>query len=224
MSETHAMRDLRDRLILAALPHVPFDGWSRRVLREAAKSLDFDETMGERAFPGGAVAAIEHLGELADRRMAEAAAAADLASMRLTERVAWLTRRRIEAWADHREAVRRAVTLLSLPTNGAAAMRTTWRTVDAIWFAAGDASADFGYYTKRAGLVAVYTATLLYWLEDESDGFADSWAFMRRRLDEVSSLPKMREAVRQRVGSLPNPLRFLAEKMPARRHFGVSRR
>ncbi len=223
MSEMGAMRDLRDGLVLAALPHVPFDGWSPRVLRDAAKSLGVDQTMGERAFPGGGVAAIEHLADLADRRLTEEAEASDLPSMRLAERIAWLTRRRIEGWAEHREAVRRAVTLLSLPTNGATAMRTTWRTVDTIWYAAGDSSADFSYYTKRAGLAAVYTATLLYWLEDESEGFADSWEFLHRRLADMSGLPKLREAVERRVGHLPNPLRFLAEKMPSRRHFGVRR-
>jgi ubiquinone biosynthesis protein COQ9 len=223
MSSLRDMREVRDRLVLAALNHVPFDGWSPRALREAAKDAGFDETMGERAFPSGVVASVEHFAELADRRLGEEARSARLDSFRLSQRVAWLVRQRISAWAPHREAVRRAVSLLSLPTNALAAMRASWRTVDTIWYLAGDQAVDYTYYTKRATLAAVYTATVLFWLEDSSEDSADTWHFLDRRLADLTRLPKLTAEARRRLDWLPNPIALIAGKGGGHRHFGVRR-
>jgi ubiquinone biosynthesis protein COQ9 len=218
MSEhSRVMADIRERLVLAALHHVPFDGWSPRALREAAKEIGYDETMGERAFPGGPVEAVEQFAALADRRLEAEAATAGLDSMKTSRRIAWLIRRRLEAWAEHREAIRRAVSLLTLPIHGAAALRATWRTVDTLWYAAGDNSTDFSFYTRRATLAAIYTSTLLYWLEDNSDGFVETWNFLDRRLADAMVLPKLRKQAYRRLHRLPNPLNLLTSR-GLRRH------
>lgn len=221
---SNAMRETRDRLVLAALPHIPFEGWSRRALREAAKDLGIDPSMVERAFAGGPVAAVDHFCALADRRLVEEAARLDCAGMRHSERISWLVRRRLEGWVEHREALRRAVTLLALPGNGAVALRATWRTVDTIWHAAGDKSVDVSYYTKRLSLAAVYGSTLLYWLEDGSEGFADSWDFLDRRVSELARLPKIRAQIRRRLDAFPNPLHLLPKRSNPRSAPSLRRR
>ena len=142
---------------------------------------------------------------MADRKLAEEASSADLDSLRLSERIAWLIKRRIEPWADHREAVRRAVTLLSLPTNGAAALRASWRTADQLWHSAGDSSTDFSYYTRRASLAAVVATTGLFWLDDTSIGSEETWRFLERRLANILLLPKIGASVRRQVGDLVKP-------------------
>jgi ubiquinone biosynthesis protein COQ9 len=221
MSNAEKWQDLRDRLVLATLPHVPFEGWSPRALLEAAKDEGLDPTICERVFPGGPVEAVEHFADFADRRLIDAAEVTDLEGMRRSERIRWLVRHRIEAWADQREAVRRAVTFLTLPTHGRIAARSGWRTADAIWHAAGDRSVDFSYYTKRATLAAVYTATLLYWLQDESQDFAESWAFLDRRLADALKFTQLRTRAQKKLRHLPNPLQLLLSKTGAKRRFGV---
>jgi len=198
----------RDAIVLAMLPHVPFDGWNRRAMVAAAKDAGLDETMAERAFPGGPAAAAVHFAGLADRKLEEEARAADLAAMRFTQRVAWLVRRRLEAWGEQREAVRHAVGALALPGRGVQAARTAWHTADTIWRLAGDSSTDFNYYTKRATLVGVYTATLLCWLDDNTEGFAATWAFLDRRLADVGRFGKFRSKTEERFKKLPNPVRM----------------
>lgn len=221
MSNAEKWRDLRDQLVLATLAHVPFEGWSPRALQEAAKDEGLDPTSSERLFPGGPLEAIDHFSDLADRRLMATAEAVDLAGMRRSERIRWLIRQRIEAWADQRESVRRAVTFLTMPTHGKVAVRSGWRTADTIWHAAGDAAADFSYYTKRASLAAVYTATLLYWLQDDSEGFADSWSFLNRRLADALKFTQFRMNMEKRIGQLPNPVQLLLTRAGAKRRFGV---
>lgn len=193
-------QQIRDRLVLAALPHVAFDGWSTKALAEAAMAEGLDTSLAERAFLGGPVSAVEHFIDLADRLMAEDMAQADLAALRAPDRVFAILDARFRRWAPHREAVRRALAVLALKP--AAAARVTARTVDAVWALAGDRSHDFSWYTRRATLGAVYSATVLFWLEDESEDGAETRAFLRRRLGDVGRVTGLRKRLQGWLGGV----------------------
>jgi ubiquinone biosynthesis protein COQ9 len=210
MSEQTFDRDaVREAIIDATLPHVPFDGWTQGALQQGAADAGHDKVMALRVFPGGPVEAVEFWSHLADRRMLAALEQRDLSALKVRERTAAAIRVRLEQTAGHREAVRRALSLLAMPLNAGKGPALVWRTVDAIWYAAGDTATDFNYYTKRGLLVGVYSATLLCWLEDRSEGFATTWSFLDRRIAEVMRVPQALGALRKRLEGLPTPLSFL---------------
>ena len=146
----------RDAAIEAMLPSVPFDGWTSRALRAGLASIGMAPDDAEMLFPGGAPDLVAAFCDLADRRMAAAAATRDMTEMRVPTRVRTLLAWRFEQNRPHKDAIRRAVAVLSLPGNTGLATLTAARTVDAVWRAAGDTSADFSWYTKRGILAAVY--------------------------------------------------------------------
>jgi len=115
----------------------------------------------------------------------------------------------LEILAPWREAVRRALAVLALPQHAPLGLRLLYQTVDAIWYAAGDRATDFSFYTKRSTLAAIYAATLLYWLGDSSPDFADTRAFLDRRLAGAASIGKARKRFETAIERLPNPLRLL---------------
>lgn len=200
---------VREAIIDAALPHVPFDGWTQATLQHGAADAGHDKVMALRVFPGGPVEAVEFWSHLADRRMLAALEQRDLSAMKVRERIATAIRVRLEQTAGHREAVRRALSLLAMPLNAGRGPALLWRTVDAIWYAAGDTATDFNYYTKRGLLAGVYSATLLCWLEDRSEGFATTWSFLDRRIGEVMRVPQALSGLRKRLETLPTPFSFL---------------
>jgi ubiquinone biosynthesis protein COQ9 len=176
---------LREDLLQASLRHVAFDGWSRTALRAAVRDLDIDPALAGNAFPGGEADLIEAFSAWADRRMLGALAECDLEVMKVRERVAAGVRLRLEQLAPHREAVRRGLAFFALPQNGPLGLKCLYRTVDAIWYAAGDRATDYNFYTKRLLLAGVYSSTLLVWLSDSSEGHGETWAFLERRIAEV---------------------------------------
>lgn len=180
----------RDAAIEAMLPHVPFDGWTMRALRMGLADAGMPADDAELLFPGGAADMVDTFCDLADRWMEQDAAT--LAETRLTARVRGVIALRFERNRPHREAIRRALAVLALPMNARVAAACSARTVDSIWYAAGDESADFSWYTKRAILTGVYGATLLYWLRDGSEDGADTLAFLDRRLAGVGRIGKLR--------------------------------
>lgn len=175
----------REKVLLAALIHVPFEGWTDAALQAGARDAGVDPGQAARAFPGGPAEAIDFFNRLADASMVEALAGMDLGAMRVRDRIIAGVRVRLEQNLPHREAVRRALAVVAMPLNAPLGMRCVARTVDAIWRAAGDASSDFNWYTKRGLLAGVYTATVLYWLNDKSEGTADTYDFLERRIDTV---------------------------------------
>lgn len=195
---------LRDGVLAAALPHIPFDGWTWTALRRGAYDAGLSAADAERAFPGGGTDAIDHHNARADRRMVAALAATDMEGMRLREKVALAVRLRLDGAFADRDAVRRGVALLSLPQHAPLAARLLYRTVDTIWNAVGDTATDWNFYSKRALLAGVYSTTLLFWLTDESHHRQASWSFLDRRIANVMSLPRM-------TGGLGN-LRDLARR------------
>ncbi len=68
---------------------------------------------------------------------------------------------------------------------------------------------DFSFYTKRLTLAAIYGAAVLYWLDDRSEGFADTRAFLDRRLADAVRVGRARRDLEAVVGRLPNPFRLL---------------
>jgi ubiquinone biosynthesis protein COQ9 len=194
----------RDAAILGMLPHVPFDGWTKRALRAGVRDAGLPADEADLLFPLGTVDMIETYCDLADRRMEEAATA--MPEARLPARVRAVIALRLEQNRPYKEAIRRALAVLSLPRNARAASACTARTVDAIWHAAGDRSADFSWYTKRAILAAVYTATVLYWLRDTSEDDAATLAFLDRRLAGIGRVGRVRrqaDAMLARLGRRP---------------------
>jgi len=174
-----------ERLVTAALPLVSFDGWSANTLENAIKDAGIDPGLAHQACPRGAVDLALAFHRMGDAKMQEALAMANLSDMRFRDQIAKAVQLRIEAVANQKEAVRRGVTLFALPTNASEGARALWATTDKIWNVLGDTSEDVNWYTKRATLSAVYSATLLYWLGDDSADSAETWAFLDRRIDNV---------------------------------------
>lgn len=201
----------REEILHATLANVVFDGWTDHALRNGALAAGFDRAAAVRFFPDGVPEAVALFSANADRAMEDALARHDLTSLPMPRRVALAVRCRLESLVGHREAVRHALAYCALPLNLGLGTRLLVATADRLCYAVGDDSTDFRYYTRRAALAAMLTVTTLYWIDDQSDGFEDTWAFLERRIDSATALG----------GDLAGFGRFegLGNRMPSPRRF-----
>lgn len=188
--------DLKERLLDAALAHVPFEGWSEATFRAAVRESGVDPALARALCPRGAVDLAIAFHRRGDAAMAERLRSADLSGMRFREKVAAAVRFRIEAVGD-REALRRGSALFALPVHAADGARLIWGTADLIWTTLGDSSDDLNWYTKRATLAAVYASTVLFWLGDDSTGHQATWDFLDRRIENVMQFEKLKSRLRE---------------------------
>jgi ubiquinone biosynthesis protein COQ9 len=207
----------RERLIQAILPDVPFDGWSMRALRGAARRTGIPFEAATALFPRGAPDMVDAFSHWADRQMLQrletalpqaSGHAPGAEPLGLSGRVALAVHIRFEVVLPWREAVRRGLSVLALPQNVPLGVRLLYDSVDAIWEGVGDHPTDFSFYTKRASLAAILAAATLYWIEDRSPNFEDTDAFVERRLADLHRLTGIRQRFAAATDTLPNPFRL----------------
>ena len=196
---------LRRRLMLAALDHVPFEGWSAACFDLACSDVQSDRLAARRACPAGAVDLAVEFQIWGDERMIEELEKKDLSSMRLQDKAAIAVETRITVVSAHKEAVRKSAALFALPSNGIRGARLLWQTVDAIWNFLGDNSDDYNWYTKRALLMGVMGSSVLFWLGEAVNG-ERTRRFIDRRIRDVMRV----HAARSRIAGLPGGQRLLS--------------
>lgn len=199
----------RHDILDAVMVHVPFDGWSRKSLAAALKDLNLDPGIARLAFPDGIREIVEAYLKRVDRQMMAALEGIDPESLSIRRRIASAVKARLELHRDQRPLVERTVAYLALPSNADLSLRSLWRTSDLIWRWAGDTATDYNHYSKRAILSAVYSSTLLYWLNDESVAAADTWGFLDRRIENVMQFEKLKARLRKAAEKMPNLAREL---------------
>ncbi len=186
-----------------------FDGFGAAALADAAQRAAVDPDVARLAFPGGGRDMVDAWFAAIDDRMAAKWPAEKLATPKIRERITTLVETRIDLLAPDREALRRALALLALPTNVPFAAKLGWRTADTMWRLAGDTATDYNHYSKRAILGAVYASTMAVFLNDDSDGFVDTRAFLARRIDQVMRFESWKYRRASRSTERPSLARFV---------------
>ena len=188
MTPTHqdmTLDEVRAALAPILPRHAAFDGWRREAVPMAAEQCGIDADIATLAFPGGAMEMIDAWFESIDSRMREALPQEKLATLSIRMRITALVETRLTLLARDREALRRAQAVMAMPRNAAAAARLGWRAADVMWRAAGDETTDLNHYTKRLTLAGVYAATLLVFVDDKNKDWAETRAFLARRIEGV---------------------------------------
>lgn len=192
MPDPSPLEQLRRRLALAVGENAVFDGWTRQAVDSAARQLGIDPVQARLAMPKNQAGMIDLYIQEVDRGIEAWFTPERLSKLKIREKVRALIWHRLEIMGPAREAVRRGLAILAMPQNIPLALRISWRTADLMWRIAGDTSTDFNHYTKRMMLGAVYGSTLLAWLDDKSEGWADTAAFLDRRIDDVMKFEKLK--------------------------------
>ena len=209
MADLTPLQALRLRLALPVGENAVFDGWSEKAVDSSAAQLGIDPAQARLAFPKEPARMIEAWIEGVDVAMAAHFTPERIAAMKVRDRIREMIWFRLQLIADSREAVRSALAILAMPQNAALGLRTAWRSADVMWRLAGDTATDYNHYTKRLTLSGVYGSTLLAWLDDQSEGWSETAAFLDRRLADVMRFEKWKSEWRGNAIRRPSLTRFL---------------
>lgn len=201
--------EVRAALAPLVARNAAFDGWSMAALDVAAEQLGVAPEIASLAFEGKALSMIDAWFAHIDAAMLRACPPERLASMKIREQITALVEARLNAMERDRESLHRALSILAMPQNLARAAQLGWRAADHMWRAAGDTAVDYNHYTKRTLLAGIYSATLLVFVNDESEGHADTSAFLARRIEGVMRFEKAKAQLTARSDHMPSLARFI---------------
>ena len=208
---------LRLKLALKVGENAAFDGWTSKAVDSAAEQLDIEPAQARLAFPKGQAEMVDAYILGVDAAMEAHFTPDVIAAMKVRDRIRSLIWFRLETMGPAREAVRTGLSVLASPQNLALGTRIAWRSADLMWRIAGDTATDYNHYSKRLILSGVYGSTLLAWLDDQSEGWSETGAFLDRRLAGVLRFEKWKAAWRGNDLHRPSLTRFLGRlRYPAR--------
>ena len=196
MNDDLTLDEIRALLAPVLARHAAFDGWRAPAVAMAAREKNVDEDVAQLAFADGPVAMIDAWFASIDAAMVDALPPETLAPLSIRRKIIALVEARLDIVAPDKEALRRALAILALPTNAPRAGKLAWRAADAMWRAAGDGATDLNHYSKRATLTALYAATLIAFLDDDSEDHAETRAFLARRVEDVMRFEKWKARVK----------------------------
>ncbi len=209
MAEPTPLESVRSSLALAVGENAVFDGWTEKAIESSAAQLGIDPAVARLAFPKDQAGMIDAYIAGIDSAMTVHFTAERIASLKIRDRIRELVWFRLQAMGPAREAVRSALAILAMPHNAVRGLSIGWRSADLMWRLAGDSSTDFNHYTKRLTLSALYAATLLAWLDDETEGWVETSAFLDRRIADVMRFEKWKAEWRGSAERRPSFTRFL---------------
>ena len=204
--------DYRESLLEAIMPHIAFDGWSKKSLELGAKDIGIEPGIVDLVFPNGAIDVIDLYAQKCDLAMLDIIKDSSFEKLKIREKITNLVRARIEVETENKEACNRTVPFMTLPQNHFQGLKILYRTVDLMWKAISDPSTDFNYYTKRMTLSAVYSSTFLFWLGDDSEDHCETWEFLDRRIENVMQFEKVKAKYRDKKPDIAGIWRTLGKK------------
>jgi ubiquinone biosynthesis protein COQ9 len=194
---------LKKAVLKEALKDAAFDGFTDGMLSKAAKKAGADKDIVARLFPQGIPSLIEYFSTSLDEAMEEKLKALDLSKRKIRERIKLAVLTRLALLAPNKEAARRAAAMMTLPMHAGLASKMMYRTVDAMWRAAGDTSTDFNFYTKRGILAGVYGSTLVRWFNDTGEDESTTEAFLDARIENVMQFEKFKAKAKEAFSNFP---------------------
>jgi ubiquinone biosynthesis protein COQ9 len=209
MADPTPLEAVRAQLAVAVGENAVFDGWTDKAVESSAAQLGVDPAVARLAFPRDQLGKIESYIAAVDQAMAAHFTPEVIDGLKIRDRIRELVWFRLQLMGPAREAIRSALAILSMPHNALTGLKAGWRSADAMWRLAGDNSTDFNHYTKRLTLSALYAATLLAWLDDQSEGWIETRAFLDRRIGDVMRFEKWKAEWRGSADRRPSFSRFL---------------
>ena len=201
--------ELREALAPDLAANAAFDGWNNQAIDAAADARGVDRDVARLAFPSGAIGMIDAWFASVDVAMAGRFTPEQLGAMKIRERITVLVEARLAILAPHRDSLRRALAILAMPQNAPRAARLGWRSADAMWRLAGDTATDYNHYSKRAMLGGIYAATIAVFVQDDSEDYADTRAFLGRRIEDIMRFEKAKARFLGRETYRPSLSRFI---------------
>ena len=200
-TKTSDYNQIRIDLIRAMLTHVPFDGWTWKAMEQGAIDIGFEKkkTSSYRMkifkdlFKNGSIDFIEIFSEIIDLEVKEKYDLLEFKPERVSEKIKKIIMIRLNLCQKYKEAVRTSISLTAMPINAKISLNILYRTCNSMWRIAGDKSTDFSFYTRRISLAAVYTSTLLFWLNDNSNDNVETEFFLDRRLKDINKVSRFKK-------------------------------
>lgn len=178
IQEEHYTKKLS--LMQSLLALLLFHDWNDQLLEAAEEKCGFAKGYSLILFPEGLSAIVEFFESYLDNIMVESLKTQEVPG-KIREKISLAVKTRIKVLPPIIHSKNAAYFALN-PILGT---QIAFTTCDAIWSYVGDKSIDYNYYTKRGLLLTVYVASILFYIQDESENYINTDKFIEESVENI---------------------------------------
>ena len=195
------LKKLRNNIYKKAKLSAMKFGWNENLFDNIANESAYTYEEIYALFPAGYLSIIQMYLEEIDEEMTKESEKINLIRLKIHERIRELCILRLNIMAKEKDLASKTFLHLLLPNNYKFSSKNLYRTVDQIWFLAGDNSTDFNFYSKWIILASVYTPTMIHFINN--DNINDTLFLLNKLLRKVSKIPKIKNNINNFTKILP---------------------
>ena len=113
----------------------------------------------------------------------------DIMNLPISKRIKRILITRFEILKNNKKFYKKTFTYLLLPKNIKLMKNNLYKSVDQMWYLAGDNSTDFNFYTKRLTLSFIYVNALFTFYKNDKSNVEDN---IDINLKKISKIPKLK--------------------------------
>ena len=164
-------------------------GWSDEIFNKLHKNnVKYDDLIFH--FPNGykelLKLALKELHEIHEAKVRKK----NIINFPLSIRIKKILMLRFEILDKDKNFYQKTFNHLLLPQNHKIMKKNLYKTIDNMWYLAGDNSTDFSYYTKRITLMGLYVNALFVFY---NNGFQKTELNIDQNLKKISKIPKIKK-------------------------------
>jgi len=187
---------------------IPFEGWNENIMQSINDESNIAIYEIKALFPNGYKDLLKfYLSDL-DVKMIKKVRGINLDNLRTHEKIYAIIMIRINNNIKEKELFRKTMFNLSMPFNTKIAISSVYKTVDHIWHLANDHSYDFNYYTKRVILAFIYSSTIFFWINDDSNNIKKVEIFLKNQIKKTSSIKGVKKTFINTFNKISNNINF----------------
>tara|TARA_B100001057_G_scaffold315534_1_gene315648 strand:- start:2827 stop:3453 length:627 start_codon:yes stop_codon:yes gene_type:complete len=168
---------------------VTSEGWSKNITKKIInKNINSKELA--YYFPNGYIDMLKFSLVEINHLLEEKISKINLIKLPLNKRIKKILMKRLEILNEENKFYKKTFYHLLMPQNSKILKKSLYRSVDMMWYLAGDNSTDFNFYTKRITLAGIYVSAIFILFSKNID---EAEINIDKNLERISKLPKIKE-------------------------------
>ena len=200
------LKKIRNQILQEAKPYIVKFGWNENLFVNMKKDSKFTYEEMNVLFPRGYTTLIEMYLEEINSKMTVKSQNINLIRLRVHERIRDLFILRLMIMSEEKKLISKTFLNLLLPHNYKLALKNLYKTVDQMWFLAGDNSTNFNFYSKRAILASIYTSVMVHFINNDS--IDETIILLNKQLKRVSKIPQIKSRINDITKIIPQIFKF----------------
>ncbi len=197
----------RVKILKFAKNIVAEEGLTTKTLKNISKKYNLDIYELNLLFPDGKNDLLKFALEQLNIDLENYCKKLDLIRLPIHKRIRKILLSKIYIMDKEKKFYRKIFLNLLIPKKNFSLPIKLYKSVDQIWFIAGDTSVDFNFYTKRLILAGIYLRVILFFFNNNNQNMLEN--LLDSSLKRVSKIPELKTKLNIFKDYLPMAVKFL---------------